>query len=418
MKFINLSALIAAFLLQTVSSAEHQEFNTYLQSQNGLQVSPAIRKKVEEFRELFVSWKRNHGKIYQTVEEELHRMLLWIENHEFIATHNEKSTSSYTVAHNAFSDLTNDEFNKIHALGKYSIGAESLKVKLAEQKAMHKLDPEDSLQQEFRYLRELASKSDEKWSIDDWLNVDDAVPSDDNSKETDDSEDDNDHDGLPDSIDWVEAGAVTPVKNQGSCGSCWAFSSTGAIEGAHFIKTGELVSLSEQNLMDCDTLDNACEGGLMEQAFKFEESANGLCSEDDYPYLATDDSVCNNDCAKVESTIVKDYIDIEAGDKHGLLASIILQPTSIAMEAGGLGFQFYSTGVFDDDSCGEDGSIDHGVLAVGYGHDEDSKHDFIKVKNSWGDSWGEGGYFRIKRHSKNAYGTCSVYAYMTAPILA
>jgi C1A family cysteine protease len=178
------------------------------------------------------------------------------------------------------------------------------------------------------------------------------------------------------------------------------------------------VSLSEQNLMDCDTLDNACEGGLMEQAFKFEESANGLCSEDDYPYLATDDSVCNNDCVKVESTIVKDYIDIEAGDKHGLLASIVLQPTSIAMEAGGLGFQFYSSGVFDDDSCGEDGSIDHGVLAVGYGHDEDSKHDFIKVKNSWGDSWGEGGYFRIKRHSKNSYGTCSVYAYMTTPILA
>ena len=337
---------------------------------------------------------------------------------EFIVNHNDKSASSYTVAHNAFSDLTNDEFNKMHALGKYSIGAEALKNKLAEQKAMHKLDPKDQLQQEFRYLRDLAAGSDEKWSIDDWLNVDDAVPSDDNTKDTDDSQDDGDHDGLPDSIDWVEAGAVTPVKNQGSCGSCWAFSSTGAIEGAHFIKTGELVSLSEQNLMDCDTLDNACEGGLMEQAFKFEESANGLCSEDDYPYLATDDSVCNNDCVKVESTIVKYYLDIEAGDKSGLLASIVLQPTSIAMEAGGLGFQFYSSGVFDDDSCGEDGSIDHGVLAVGYGHDEDSNHDFIKVKNSWGDSWGEGGYFRIKRHSKNSYGTCSVYAYMTAPILA
>lgn len=81
MKYVNISAIIAAFLLQKVSSAETQEFNTYLQSQNGLQVSPAIRKKVEEFREMFVSWKQNHGKIYRTVEEELHRMLLWIENH-------------------------------------------------------------------------------------------------------------------------------------------------------------------------------------------------------------------------------------------------------------------------------------------------------------------------------------------------
>lgn len=340
---------------------------------------------------------------------------------EFISSHNQNGKFSYTVSHNAFSDLSNDEFQKIHALGKYSIGSEALKLKLAEFKAMHKLKHDEPMQQEFRYLRSVAAASGEGWSIDDWLNVDDAVPADTDDQtpaDTDDGQNDNDHDGLPDMIDWVEAGAVTPVKNQGSCGSCWAFSSTGAIEGAHFIKTGELVSLSEQNLMDCDTLDNACEGGLMEQAFKFEESANGLCSEEDYPYLATDDSVCNNDCKKVESTIVKDYIDIDAGDKHGLLASIVLQPTSIAMDAGGLGFQFYSGGVFDDDSCGSDGSIDHGVLAVGYGHDEESKHDYIKVKNSWGDSWGEGGYFRIKRHSKNVYGTCSVYAYMTTPILA
>lgn len=320
-------------------------------------------------------------------------------------------------------------------------------MKWREREATKKLRRNDAAQQEFRYLLAKARKMDsdsedgkddkkvgffDDFFNDDASNTDDAATDDasatddaatDDTAATDDGTDDNadtddnDTDGLPDEIDWVLAGAVTPVKNQGNCGSCWAFSSTGAIEGAHFVETGELVSLSEQNLMDCDTVDNACEGGLMENAFEFEESTNGLCSEDEYPYLATDDSICSSNCTKIPHTQVKSYTDIPSGDKHALIASIVMQPTSVAMDAGALSFQFYSGGVFSENSCGADGSIDHGVLAVGYGKDESSGLTYFRVKNSWGDSWGEDGYFRLKRNSPNQYGTCAILAYMTAPTL-
>lgn len=278
---------------------------------------------------------------------------------------------------------------------------------------MHKLmDGEETASQRLLRHKDVAY-------FDDMFSEDDGVADDDGAADTDDATpaDDDDTDGLPDEVDWVTAGAVTPVKNQGRCGSCWAFSTTGAMEGAHFVETGELIALSEQNLMDCDKVDHSCEGGLMEDAFKFEESANGLCSEEDYPYLGTDESECSTDCTKVPHTKVKSYTDLPEGDKKALLASLVVQPTSIAMDASSMSFQFYSGGVFDDDGCGADGSIDHGVLAVGYGYDDDSGHKFLKVKNSWGDSWGDGGYFRVKRESKNQFGTCAVLAYMTAPTL-
>mmetsp|Transcript_6789 Transcript_6789/g.7811 ORF Transcript_6789/g.7811 Transcript_6789/m.7811 type:complete len:441 (-) Transcript_6789:281-1603(-) len=393
-----------------------------------LLLTPTVSEAVRTLRSDFVAWKDRHEKEYQSVKEELHRMLVWIDNHEFIESHNSKTpTPSYTLGHNAFSDHTNDEFQKMHALGRYSPNAhQAMNEKMAQLKKQNALlRRKDELgvgsgkvlstQKELAYLRDLSAKSEGAKTY-----YDDAYYNDDDDEEdTDDTAptDDNDSDGLPDAIDWVDAGAVTPVKNQGQCGSCWAFSSIGAIEGAHFLATSELISLSEQNLMDCDKIDHSCEGGLMENAFQFEESEKGVCTEDDYPYMAVDENECKTDCDKVEHTQVTSYTDITAGDKHGLLASLVIQPTSIAMDAGSMEFQFYSGGVFDDDTCGASGGIDHGVLAVGYGTDEESGHKFFKVKNSWGDSWGDGGYFRIKRESKNEYGTCAVLAYMTAPIV-
>ena len=222
---------------------------------------------------------------------------------------------------------------------------------------------------------------------------------------------------LPDYVNWVQMGGVTPVKNQGACGSCWAFSTTGGLEGAKFVKTGELVALSEQNLLDCDHTDLACNGGLMDNAFKFDEKTGGLCSEEDYPYLAKKGKVCDTNCTDVPGTIVKTFVDVPPGKEKALLAAIAMQPISIAIEASTMSFQFYKTGVIVDNSCGSNGSIDHGVLAVGYGTDLDTQQPYFLVKNSWGKTWGDSGYVKIGRSSKNKFGICAILKMASFPIV-
>ena len=157
----------------------------------------------------------------------------------------------------------------------------------------------------------------------------------------------------------------------------------------------------------------------MEFAFKFDESSNGLCSEADYPYLAADGDTCNSDqCEKVPGTQVKDYLDVAEGDLDGLLASVALQPTSIAVQADQMYFQLYQSGVLDDDDCGAEGNVDHGVLAVGYGRDEETGERYLLIKNSWGETWGDQGYIKMKTDTSNPYGMCAMLRIMTAPILA
>jgi hypothetical protein len=385
----------------------------------------------------FEEWMVKFGKGYHSLQEELDRMVVWVENHEFIERHNNKTPKpSYTVGHNHFSDMTNDEFQKLHSLGKYSPGVDVIRAghehnqQMAAQKRMENggglyEDQINQVQAEFRYLRNLAAAAEmdeldvnleDGYFFDDgWFDDDSAKPKPKPKPPVD--TDDNDTNGLADSVDWVSAGAVTPVKNQESCGSCWAFSSTGAIEGAMFKAHGELVSLSEQNLVDCDSGDQGCNGGLMDNAFKFDEAAKGLCSEADYPYLAVA-GTCSSNCTKVNGSLVTSYLDIAEKDHHGLIASIAIQPTAIAMEADQLSFQFYTSGVFSEADCGATGAIDHGVLAVGYGTDTESGKKFFKVKNSWGETWGEGGYFRLDRKSKNEWGTCAILMIMTAPTVA
>merc|ERR1711862_689601 len=212
----------------------------------------------------------------------------------------------------------------------------------------------------------------------------------------------------------VQLGGVTPVKNQGFCGACWAFSTTGALEGAKFIKTGELVELSEQNLLDCDHTDLGCSGGLMDNAFKFDEKSGGLCSEEDYPYKAKQ-GTCMTNCTDVPGSIVQTFLDVPPGDEAAMLAAIATQPISVAIQANQGIFQFYKDGVITDSSCGARAAVDHGVLAVGYGTDLQTQEPYFLVKNSWGEEWGDKGYVKLGRKTENEFGMCAILKMASFP---
>jgi hypothetical protein len=202
----------------------------------------------------------------------------------------------------------------------------------------------------------------------------------------------------PSSVDWVSAGAVTNVKDQGQCGSCWSFSTTGSIEGAYEIKYGTLKSFSEQQLVDCDRIDSGCNGGWMDRAFGYVKRTGGLCTEEDYPYTSgttTKAGTCQDTCTKDPKSVPQSYTDVTPGSVSDLESAAAKQPVAIAVAVNNA-FQFYSSGVFDG-NCGS--QLNHGVLLVGYGTDSGS--DFWKVKNSWGSSWGESGYIRISKGDDN-----------------
>merc|ERR1711862_539147 len=194
---------------------------------------------------------------------------------------------------------------------------------------------------------------------------------------------------LADAVDWTTKGAVTPVKNQGQCGSCWSFSTTGALEGAYEIASGNLVSLSEQQFVDCDKVDSGCSGGLMDNGFNFAKS-NALCTEASYPYKAKGGTCAASSCTVgLAKGAVTGYKDVSADSESAMISAVTQQPVSIAIEADKSVFQLYKSGVLQS-TCGS--QLDHGVLLVGYGT-EDGK-DYWKVKNSWGSSWGDAGYVK------------------------
>jgi len=302
------------------------------------------------YEQSFSSWTQLHGKTYHSDVEFNHRFNVYRENLKFIEDHNRKNVG-FTLAMNQFGDLTSAEFGHLY---------NSLKIN-----ASNMIQSEDAF-------------------FDPYFVGDDTV-------------------------DWRTKGAVTAVKNQGQCGSCWAFSATGSMEGAWFITKKTLVSLSEQNLVDCSSSqgNEGCDGGLMDYAFDYVISNKGLDTEASYKYTARDGS-CKFNANQIGATLTS-YKDVTTGSEPSLQSAIqTVGPISVAIDASQSSFQFYSSGVYYEKYCSSS-QLDHGVLAVGYG--TQTAKDYYIVKNSWGTSWGMQGYILMSRNKQNNCGIATAASY-------
>lgn len=307
------------------------------------------------------SFKLEHSKTYPSEFEDKFRLKVFMENKKKIAQHNslyEKGFASYKLKLNKYGDLLNHEF-RFHVNG-YNRSAKS----------------ENGLK------RSYGATFIEPYNV-----------------------------VVPKSMDWRTKGAVTDVKDQGHCGSCWSFSATGALEGQHFRKSGKLVSLSEQNLIDCSKKygNEGCNGGLMDQAFQYVKDNHGIDTETSYPYDGQDEKCrFNPDDSGATDT---GFVDVESGNEDKLKKAIAsVGPVSVAIDASHESFQFYSEGVYFEPQC-DSQNLDHGVLAIGYGTDEKSGQDYWLVKNSWGTGWGDQGYVKMARNRQNHCGIATQASY-------
>ena len=310
----------------------------------------------------FIDFTKNFNKTYDTIKELKYRYLIFKFNLYDIIKHNSNFKNNFTMNINNFTDLSSTEFQELFVGG-------------------------------FNKIKNIEYQCN-KYNYSELF--------------------------VPDEIDWRVEGAVSDVKNQGKCGSCWSFSATGAIEGAYAIKTGNLISLSEEQLIDCSVEygNNGCNGGLMDNAFKYAID-KGLCSEDEYPYSSfngesTTTCESNNKINTNNVVQLTGCFDVPENNQLALKEAVSIGPVSVAIEADRYIFQHYSTGVISGYFCGK--NLDHGVLIVGYGVENGIK--YWLVKNSWGSSWGDGGYVKIERSdSENDSGICGIASQPSFPVV-
>lgn len=298
-------------------------------------------------------WITKHGRIYADSEEKGKRLEIFANNVRFIEDFNRAGNRTFKLGLNAFSDKTVDEFLQ------FSTGL---------------LLPSTPRPRTTSFMHANITH-------------------------------------IPRCIDWVAKGAVNAIKNQGQCGSCWAFSAVAAIESITQIKTGKLLELSEQQLVDC-IKNSGCSGGWMDTAFDYTIQNGGITSETKYPYIATN-GTCHVPTASLSVAKIVGYEDVPANNEGEILKAVAMQPVSVSIDGSRREFHLYSSGVFNG-NCGTE--VTHAVAIVGYGTARDCTN-YWKIRNSWGETWGEAGYMRIQRDYAQPEGLCGIAMHASYPVV-